>query len=77
MIGRIAQALRRGGTLLMSFQEGEGEHNSVAPEGSYQVVRWREADMTDCLSRHGLVVEWRSTFEGREGVWITVIAHRS
>lgn len=77
VIGRIAAALRPGGTLLMSFQEGEGERTSVAPEGTYQVVRWREADMVDCLSRHGLVVEKRWTFHGREAVWITVNAHRS
>ena len=77
VIGRIAAALRPGGTLLMSFQEGEGEQTSAGSSGSYQVVRWREADMVDCLSRHGLAVEWRSTFDGREGVWITVIAHRS
>jgi 2-polyprenyl-3-methyl-5-hydroxy-6-metoxy-1,4-benzoquinol methylase len=77
VIGRIAAALRPGGTLLMSFQEGEGEYSSVAPEGTYQVVLWREADMAACLSRHGFAVEWRSAFNGREGVWITVIAHRS
>jgi len=77
VISRIAAALRPGGTLLLSFQEGEGERTSVAPEGSYQVVRWREADMIDCLSRHGLGAAWRSSFDGREGVWITLIAHRS
>jgi 2-polyprenyl-3-methyl-5-hydroxy-6-metoxy-1,4-benzoquinol methylase len=77
VIDRIAATLRSGGTLLMSFQEGEGEHTSVKPEASYQVVRWREGDMTDCLSRHRLGVAWRSRFEGREGVWITVIASRS
>ncbi len=77
VIGRIAAALRPGGTLLMSFQEGEGEETSVDPEGSYQVVRWREADMVDCLSRHGLIVERRWTFKGEKAVWITVIAHRS
>lgn len=77
VIGRIAGALRPGGTLLMSFQEGEGERTTLADEGPYQVVRWREADMVDGLSRHGLSVAWRSAFDGREGVWITVIAHRS
>lgn len=77
VIGRVAASLRPGGTLLMSFQEGEGEETSVGTTGTYQVVRWPEADMTDCLSRHGLAVAWRSTFNGREGVWITVIAHRS
>lgn len=77
VIGRIAAALRPGGKLLMSFQEGEGEEATVGSSGTYQVVRWREADMTDCLSRHGLAVAWRSAFDGREGVWITVIAHRS
>lgn len=77
VICRMAAALRLGGTLLMSFQEGEGEETIVAPEGSYQEVRWREADMVDCLSRHGLAVEWRSLFNGRRAVWITVIARRS
>jgi 2-polyprenyl-3-methyl-5-hydroxy-6-metoxy-1,4-benzoquinol methylase len=38
VIGRIASALGPGGTLLMSFQEGDGERISVEPEGSYQVV---------------------------------------
>ena len=77
VIGRIAAALRPGGALLMSFQQGEGERTSVTPEGTYQVVRWREAEMTACLARHGLAVERLWTFHGREAVWITVIAHRS
>jgi hypothetical protein len=75
-IGRMAGALRPGGTLLMSFQEGEGERTTAEASGTYQVVRWREADMVDCLTRHGLVVAWRSSFDGREGVWITVVARR-
>jgi predicted TPR repeat methyltransferase len=77
VIGRIATALRPGGTLLMSFEQGEGERISVDPEGTYQMVRWLEADMVDCLARYGLTVDWRSTFNGQKAVWITVIAHRS
>lgn len=77
VMGRIAAALRPGAALLMSWQEGEGEKTSVDAEGTYQVVGWREADMVDCLARHGLVVDWRSLFKGREADWITVIAHRS
>ena len=77
VIARIAKALRPGGALLMSFQEGEGERTTVEASGTYQVVRWSEPDITACLSRHGLAVDWRSTFNGREGVWITLIAHRS
>lgn len=77
VIRRIATALRPGGTLLMSWQEGEGEKTSTDAEGTYQIVRWREADMVDCLARHGLAVEWRSLFHGREADWITVIARRS
>ena len=77
VITRVAEALRPGGTLLVSWQEGEGEHTSMDAEGTYQVVRWREADMVDCLSRHGLAVDWRSLFRGREADWITVIARRS
>lgn len=77
VITRVAEALRPGGTLLVSWQEGEGEHTSMDAEGTYQVIRWREADMVDCLSRHGLAVDWRSLFHGREADWITVIARRS
>ncbi|MFC5343438.1 class I SAM-dependent methyltransferase [Brevundimonas staleyi] len=76
VIARIAGALRPGGALLMSFQLGEGERISSDAEGTYQVVRWTEADMTALLARHGLSIDWRSTFEGREGVWLTVIARR-
>ncbi|RZJ01943.1 MAG: class I SAM-dependent methyltransferase [Brevundimonas sp.] len=77
VIARIAAALRPGGGLLLSWQDGEGEKVSVDAEGTYQVVRWREADMTALLARHGLVVEWRSLFHGSEADWITVIARRS
>lgn len=77
VIGRIAASLRPGGALLMSWQEGEGERISIEAEGTYQVVRWREADMTDGLARHGLAVDWRSFFRGKEADWITVIARRS
>ena len=76
VFGRIARALRPGGTLLMSFQEGEGERITTDAEGTYQVVRWREADMTDLLARQGLAVERSWTFHGREAAWITVIARR-
>lgn len=77
VIARIADALRPGGALLMSFQRGEGERISSDAEGTYQVVRWSEENMTAVLERHGLIIDWRSTFEGREGVWLTVIARRS
>jgi SAM-dependent methyltransferase len=77
VIGRITRALRPGGTLLMSFQTGEGERITTDAEGTYHVVRWAERDMAACLARHGIAIDWRSTFEGREGVWVTVIARRS
>jgi hypothetical protein len=77
VIARIAGALRPDGALLMSFQLGEGERISSDAEGTYQVVRWTEADMSALLGLHGLSIDWRSTFEGREGVWLTVIARRA
>lgn len=61
----------------MSFQEGEGEHTSIEPEGRYQVVRGREIEITRCLARYGLDVDWKSTFNGKEGDWITMIAQRA
>ncbi len=77
VIGRIAEALRSGGILLLSFQLGEEERFSEHPEATYQVVQWTETDMSALLVRHGLTIDWRSTFEGREGVWLTVIARRT
>lgn len=77
VIARVAGALRPGGALLLSFQEGDAERISIDAEGTYQVVQWRAADMIDRLSRHGLEVERSWTFHGREAVWITVIARRS
>ena len=77
VITRIAAALRPGGTLLLSFQLGEGQDFSEHPEATYQVVRWTEADMGALLDRHGFAIDWCSTFEGREGVWLTVIARRT
>ena len=77
VIARIAAALRSGGALLLSWQDGEGEKVSTDDEGTYLVVRWREAEMVGLLARHGLTVEWRSLFHGSEADWITVIARRS
>lgn len=77
VVARIAKALRSGGTLLMSFQAGDGDRFSEAPEGVYQVVQWAEATMTVLLSRHGLVIGRRWVFEGREARWITMIARRT
>ncbi|MFN3668673.1 MAG: class I SAM-dependent methyltransferase [Brevundimonas sp.] len=77
VIGRMAAALRPGGALLMSWQEGEGERIADDAEGRYQVVRWREPEMVDQLSRHGLVIDRRWRFQGRDAVWIIVMARRS
>ena len=77
LIARIAAALRPGGTLLLSFQLGEEERFSKDPEATYQVVQWTEDAMAAHLARHGLSVEWRSFFQGREAPWLTVIANRT
>ena len=77
VIARIATALRPGGTLLLSFQLGEDERISEDAEGTYHIVQWTEDAMTDRLSRHGLSVDRRWFFQGREASWLTVIALRS
>jgi cyclopropane fatty-acyl-phospholipid synthase-like methyltransferase len=76
VIARLTAALRPGGTLLMSFQVGEDERISHAPEGDYQVVQWTDAAMTACLMRHGLTIDRRWVFDGRDAQWITLIARR-
>ena len=77
IVTRVAAALRSGGILLMSFQLGEEERISHDADGSYQAVQWAEDAMTDLLSRHGLLVDRRWFFQGREADWLTVIASRS
>ncbi|MBU1346934.1 MAG: class I SAM-dependent methyltransferase [Alphaproteobacteria bacterium] len=77
VIGRIATALRPGGTLLMSFQLGEEERISEDSAGTYQVVQWTEQAMTERLSRHDLSVQRRWFFRGAKAAWLTVIARRT
>lgn len=77
VLDRIVAALRPGGLLLTSFQEGEGEHDQKGAEGGvYHVVRWPLDDMLDLMSRHGLQLLWRHGFDGDEARWSVLIARR-
>ncbi|HEV7228135.1 class I SAM-dependent methyltransferase [Brevundimonas sp.] len=78
VVARIAAALRPGGTLLLSFQEGDEdfiEHGSDG--GAYHIVRWPRDEMVALFGRHALEVGWERRDVDEEGVWITVLAHRS
>lgn len=77
VIDRIVAALRPGGVFLTSFQEGEDEHDQKGAEGGvYHVVQWRPDDMLDLMTRRGLEIVWRHSFQGDEARWSLVIARR-
>lgn len=78
VIARMVAALRPGGVLLTSFQEGEAETEQKGSEGGvYHVVQWRPQAMLDLLARQGVTIEWRHSFEGDEARWTILIARRS
>ena len=78
VIARMVAALRPGGVLLASFQEGEGDCEQKGSEGGvYRVVQWRPEDMLARLARHGLEVLWNHSFQGSEARWTILIARRS
>lgn len=78
VIARMVAALRSGGVLLTSFQEGETETEQNGSEGGvYHVVQWRPGDMLDLLAGQGLTIEWNHSFEGDEARWTILIARRS
>ncbi len=77
VISKISASLRNRGTLLLSFQLGEGERTEMASDGGiYHVVSWDHDAMIACLGRHGLRVVWERDTEDEEGRWTTLIARR-
>lgn len=77
VVARMAAALRRGGVLLISFQEGEAEDERAEAEGGIsEPVRRSQEEMRDAVERGGLeIVSWHG-FEGREADWVLLIAYR-
>ncbi|PLP58194.1 methyltransferase type 12 [Mesorhizobium loti] len=73
VLEKIAQALRSGGTFLVSMRHGDGEKN-----GDYQTVLWRRDDFARLLEQAGMTVLWDefavNTGNGEE--WITFLASK-
>lgn len=78
VLDRMVAALGPGGVLLTSFQEGEGEREEQGSDGGvYQIVRWPPEALVEQLTRRGLTLVWRHSFEGDAARWTILIARRS
>jgi 2-polyprenyl-3-methyl-5-hydroxy-6-metoxy-1,4-benzoquinol methylase len=77
VVARLAGALRPGGLLLTSFQEGEGEEEQTGSEGgTYEVVRRSEDEVFAAVGQIGLEVVRLHVFQGTEARWMLVTARR-
>lgn len=77
LFGRMADALRPGGLLLTSFQEGEADCEQQGSDGGvYHVVQRRPQAVLDRLAANGLDLVWSHSFQGSEARWTILIARR-
>lgn len=75
VLAKIAGALRPGGALLMSYQEGEDDEVEVGESGArYHITRWTPAAMAEALSAAGLRIDWSRSDQETEARWGTLIA---
>lgn len=75
VLSKIAGALRPGGALLMSFQEGEDDEVEVGESGArYHITRWTPDAMTRALVDAGLAIDWSRSDQETETRWMTLIA---
>lgn len=76
VLRKLAQALGVGGTLLLMYPEGDGEHWEGDASGEFRLVRWTPEAMDARLAQAGFAVTWEQTFDGRAGSWRSVLARR-
>ena len=77
VLAEAAAALRPGGAVLVSMQEGDGDGWQVGESGRrYHVTRWTQEDFEEVLSGAGLVPTWHVRLADDEGDWLLVLATR-
>lgn len=77
VLQKLANALKDGGALLLSYPLGEDELWEHTSSGDYRVVRWSSAMLDDRLQRTGFTVAWDACDSGEDGPWRTVLARKS
>ena len=72
LLGRVSEALRPGGSFLISVREGDGEQSGVGDPSP--TVLWREPDLCDLLEDVGLdlVRRW-ATEDPDQNPWLTFV----
>lgn len=76
-IAKLADCLRPGGSVLLSFVEGTDAHTEHGESGNYHVTEWTFADFSKKLRRASLRIDWDQPVTDGEGNWRVVIANRS
>jgi len=82
VLGRLANATRKGGRLHASVREGDGEdvstHGSATDPRRYAETYWREPALRSVLADAGWVVSEIRRYVGRPGdIWLSVRAGRA
>lgn len=79
VLAKVAEALRPGGSFLVSVREGVGEQWEVGDSGNrYHVVFWDGDDFRDRLESVGLAVTWSArSLEDADEPWLTVLATKT
>ena len=77
VLGRVTEALRPGGSFLVSLPEGDGEQRAVGAGDPSVTVLWREPDLCDLLEDVGLdlVRRW-ATEDSGQSPWLTFVTRK-
>ena len=77
VLHKLVNALRDGGTMLLSHPVGQDEIWERTASGDYRVVRWSSAALDERLRRAGFAVTWDKSEDGDEGPWRSVLARKA
>lgn len=76
ILRKLANALRDGGTLLLSHAVGTDEIWQHGDSGDYRVVRWLPEALDERLLQAGLAVTWDACSDGQDERWRCLLATR-
>ena len=77
VLGKVAAALRVGGSFLVSVRVGVGDLWEGSPSGNrYHVTLWEPAAFEERLGSVGLEPFWTARTQDDEGPWLTVLARK-
>lgn len=78
VLRKVAEALRPGGTLLVTVREGSGDLWEGNPSGNrYHVTRWEPSAFEERVEAASLEPVWSDHFVDEEGPWLALLARKA